>query len=505
MLLASFTASGDGDAVIINFEAGQPSSIEIEGTTFPNPDPTIELTLTNENAHGMFFKGSVELRGNVDFHVDYGRGATDVNSGVATISGATHITTDGGNDVIDIQGRLGAFSKYQFDTGGGDDVVNLNTRFTAMEINLGDGDDRLTVPSNNLPISNGGEGFDEVEVLLDEPFDGFVFYHGIMDFEKVSMPDFFTGVDEKPIHRLELVENATAVSTNESTVVTFANGKSTEFINFNAFDSRAKSIDYEVRESKYPLFFRNANTVLIGGEFENGDTSLVLDQVVVESANKVIISDSSDGGAHTVFVSTASARESNLVLGLTPKAIFVANTNRTVLAGGDGLDRFFVSQFDSQLVLHGNGGADRFFIGHNQQAVTKDLAKVGSFINIVAGDGNDFLRADDSGSKEDRRFRLRNNWIHSSGDSPDKKFGGIFFTGVERSELLANDLSTRFYFSPSQETQFTIRGGSKEISFDALNRLDSAFESLSYLFSPSQGRFVYLFGELGYRFIQVYI
>jgi len=328
-----------------------------------------------------------------DFDVVISAESGSVNGNAVTFDyddGSLFLSTDSGNDIVEVDETIDTFRRIldreiTVDTGGGDDTFILNgsgfgeffdINNLSLEVFLGDGDDRFieNVEPQRLPQIDSGNGFDVWEARHANARYTFAY-----SFERAIAQ---AGGDNS----LFIGEDTGQVTIDGNLATLFhSGGGQFQHENFNEFRGVfGAQVNYQLREVTTPLTFNRVNNVILGGDFLNGDTSAIHEQVTVTESNALIVSQSGSDQPQDVFINRTGPGYPAIILGLTPKAIFVDDVVNTILAGGTANDRFFVSAYDqksvfdrlvepNQLILYGNEGDDRFLIGHNQDGTAKDL------------------------------------------------------------------------------------------------------------------------------------
>ena len=510
-LLATFVDVG-GD-IVVNFVDGRPATVEIDGQTFVNPDDTLRLERIDDSVFGGFdvlpaSRTNLTLLGD-DFDVEIDGRTVNANDGQVILigHGPLTLTTGDGDDFIDA-GTPEGFETDIYFTGAGDDTFILDGG-NRIDVFLGHGNDRYVETSLkrfNTEI-HGGAGNDIFESTHSRNLYSEADY---FDFESVIAPEPSAEFFADDRNSAAIPANSHVTIDGQIATLFRDDGTRTRFENYNTFIGNGDtSSNFVVREATIPVAIAGANNVILGGGLLDGDTSGIQEQVYVGFANLLLVSQSGSDQSQDVLVSEAVGDNfprdpdvpTSQIFGLTEETILVHEVNNTVLAGGSANDRFFVSQFESHLILHGNEGDDEFHLGTNLGGGQRNLGLIGT-VAIVAGSGSDFLSVDDTDSDANRRLRVRNNWIHSTGSSPNTEFQGVNFLGIENVDLKANQFTDRFLLSPSQETRIVIYGGRTDLEFNSLFQLQPEFEPISILVGPFSGFNTYLF-ENGFQNIFV--
>ena len=187
-LLASFTAVS---TVTVNFVGDRPATVEIDGTTFENPDATLDVTFEQPPSE-------IKLRGGNGHNISIEGGATTVDDSVVFDYSDTGIplldlslyTGDGDDNIVED-------GSFVFDPQSGGRRVILNSEggndtFThnggAVGANMGDGDDTIFGKTFGHFLFDAGDGNDRIKLS------------GEADFELRIEDDFLRSMVNDPIN-----------------------------------------------------------------------------------------------------------------------------------------------------------------------------------------------------------------------------------------------------------------------------------------------------------------
>ncbi len=538
-MMATFSGTEAQDLVEVIFEDGRPATIVINGESFDNPDPTLEISLLGSaaaNGNELTSPDQILFTG-ADFDIDLSLNQGTVNDGAVTFSfiGSLTLYTGDGNDTIEEDGSFIENWFTTIDTRGGDDTFIHNgsghllpffgVALGTFSVTLGDGDDHYITnePPFNLPRAgarvgfDGGDGHDIWESRwVDTPLE--LGTHA--NFERLIAPDpglsigGLTNSFVNPEIISGLIEDNTAVISYRGIFGTVDElFEDIQFENFNFFDSTEPSAggsselaSFVVNSSTNNITIRGAESVRLSEL--SGDTSQIEGQIFVDNTRLLVVNGTSETNDRNIFVTQQSVPEvpegTNLILGLTPRVLFVRDTQNTVLEGGQGADNFFVSATDEgSLFLNGHGGEINRYIFGARQGGGRSLSSILGTVVVNGGDGFDHVRVDDDGSNVNRHFRLRENWVHTAGSSPVQDFKGINFNGVDRVDVNINNLTDRVFVSPSTENRFIVSGGRPGLGFTNVYRLVPPYTGPKFLVNPGNGTFTYVFTSGAHEFIFV--
>ncbi len=518
-LLATFSGTDGEDLVFVRFEDGRPATIVINGEEFSNPDPTLHISLLGAPGGEFLAEGfdTLDFSGQ-DFDIQLSNDISSVNQGAVTFDYESNLSlrTDEGDDVIEEDGTLDRVVLVS--TFGGDDTFIHNgsgfqtTISGSLSVALGEGDDRLITNKEDTATFGagfdhfGGEGFDVWEsrrvdqgsVIRD--FDGF---------ERFIAPDPGLNIGDV-VNQARIANSHTGFHNGNSTILfSTRNGTTTraEFVNFNSFfGNRSSGGSFTVNSLDTSLTLEGFGDVSLGNE-DSGDLSQIKGQVYIRGASVLRVNGQGNTSDQNVFVSRQATPEipenTNLILGLTPKALFVRSASHTVLNGGQGSDRFFVrSVIGTELFLNGNEGDDRFIVG----AGTQDISTI-ALVVANGGNGNDIVRIDDTRSDFNRHYRLRDGWVQKASSSPASSetdfFRGVAFDQVQRVDVDINEFSERVIVSPAAESRFILSGGIPGQTFTDIYQLIPPYGESKFLIDRADGTFVYVFADGEFEFVFV--
>jgi len=513
-LLASFSGTLGEDVIVIHYEGDRPASIEINGETFENADDTLELDLGDSRDSQSGNHDRLSLLGgdghDVRFNESFPRELIINDSTFVNLRdrddffSPLDLETGDGEDTVDAN-RYGV----RFFTGAGDDLVYFrNVTNAHSEIDLGPGNDRLIETSPEYAATGkmtGGEGYDTIESQINYVVEddrvvqlGFIpaMFGGTTTHRNFHGFEEFVGTIEETTLRTEFDTLITG-----TTAWVYAPGLEDtplKFQNVSHFHGGGAGSIY-VHETAYPLTISQAN-VNLGGDFRNGNTTRIKHEVTLRFINVVIVSNSGSTDSQFVEVAKAQGNEHRLeITGLTPeRLVLVSSHNSHInLAGSNTAnDTFSVSNIYFHLILFGNGGDDHFQLESGSQN------SANSVVNIIGGDGNDYLEIDDR-SFSQQYYGINENWIYSPRNLPSDStlFSGFFHSEVERTHLIANSNTDKFYITPSSETQYTITGGKLNQEFAKVFNLLQPYQGTFNFVDLGERKYTWYFGDNGAKFV----
>ncbi len=511
--LAAFAGTPADDVVTITFVAGAPAQIEINGVVSANPDPTLQLDLGTGAGDLLNLRGStfdiVGLSVAVgDINNDGFDGEGTVNGGavVFTFGGQLCLSTDTGNDSFTIAAAAGLESP------------GLETPFQSFSLDGGEGSDSFQT-SGGLGYIRGGAGNDLIhsvdghavgEIDGGANYDRWQSDAATANWSVAAISGGFSLVDSGPgggtmegvekliglspvgnpgtLNRLSrdgLVGATTlglyfSIFDNIAVVSQPSSGTSLELENFNSFGGGTGpgGIVFEpavnVKATDYDIEATELNKLVIGGNVNAGDTSLIEHAIRPANIKHLIVTNSGGLDSRSAFLSQAGTTTRFVVSGLTtvpiggidvinlPNATVVL-PEITLIGSKTASTRFYVSASLGRVTLTGGLVADTIVVGHPTGSVSRDLDRMKGFINIQGGGGNDYLRIDDRDATGRFSYRLRDNWIFNSPDpagDPVRQFAGIWHSGLARVELRATAQENRIRLTPSFVTRYAIYAGS---------------------------------------------
>ncbi len=540
-LLASFNGTAGADVVTINMVSGVPTSIVINGTSFNNPDPTIQISMGADPGDVLNLRGATfNVTGVLNFGTGTGSGSAN---GVISFDFADYLTinTEGGNDTFNLTGTsVTTFgdaaklpvSRFIIESGAGNDTLRYSG-YGFQRVDMGAGNDRLIALDNAVSYVNdfdGGTGSDSWE-SNGNSFD--------LPLIKVESNEFVFGVIgtipqpfNSAMHGLERIvaRNPTGqsgvlnslhkadgsamigdlfygIDADRTTMFYLSGGLSIELQNFNSFKGEVsvgpiKGTSMAIYASQYPLSVSDAAQVTMGGNVNFGNTTLITSTIRVgTNVAQLTVSDSDNPlGHNAVFGLDPNGGPNDYrIAGMAPANILVSGTVPDIaLLGNNGSapDRFNVSATNARLSLYGNGGDDIFVIGFQSGLSTRNLDLMKRIINVIGGAGNDYLRADDSDVTGNYSYRMRDNWVHNAPDpsgDPNRVFAGIWNVEMETVNVQGSVGTNRFRITPSLTTTFTAAGGLQNTGTgDRLMLVGDAPSPRGFIFlGPGSGTWYY--------------
>lgn len=515
-LMASFSGTAGDDTVTIQFTAGLPTSIDINGTLQANPDPTLQISLGDGNDRLILAGGSFSVTGASTVR-GTGPGGEALFHGTGKVfnqvdydfDGRLTLQTGDGNDQFNIQAVPGflpgtsvANPSFSLDTGSGNDTVTTSGGLGF--IRLGAGLDRV-ISTDGHPVSliDGGADFDiwrtqnsvvdwsvsdivAGSFLLTHQFSGAPSgtMSGMEKLIGVDPASAAPGAVQNRISRSYLSAEAPlglhySVFQKEVAVIQLSSGLALNLDNFNAFSGGLAGIqqpEYEtsinVFATSYPLTIGEINTLIVGGNVNFGDTIQVNHTLSVSNVLKVIVSNSSSLAEQTVYYGRMSANTDRYrIVGLTPVAITgldrVNNGSNLypevmLLGSKSQINRFYVSASASRTTITGGTANDVFVAGHAVGPDARNLDLLKGVVNFIGNGGSDYLRVDDRDATGRFSYRLQDNWVFNSADpsgDPVRAFQGVWHTGLSRVEIRGTAQENVFRLTPSLTVRYSVFGG----------------------------------------------
>jgi len=489
-LLASFSGTDGDDIVTIQFVDGTPSQIEINGELFDNPDPILDIDFGSGNdelrLQGAAFRiiadkpSGAEGDGTVNEVVDF-----------VFVEDMT-IVSDIFDDEIDVDGRISVFAK------AGNDTITYG--LGQVIISGGGGHDHFISENGDLPYKLHGDwGYDTWESrgertllevsglgfsdLDDDDMDG---VERLIAVSPLDNPDVINSI------RTPYISNSSGFRFDihaDRAVMSHPNFEDyfVALSNFNVlggahtFHGELNKMSVaNVRSTAYPMSLPYFEKVILGGSFENGDTSKITHPINL-SADKLMISNAASPDSHRIFTFFNGERHSAKVTitGLTEHPIvtnaysydfnlYPTGFDLVLKGSSTAANRFLVSgdmpgQNDYVPVttrLHGGSANDVFLVGHSHHGGLADLDRFPGSVAIQGDGGYDFLEVDDRAAVGEFDYRLRDHWLYQARSSESRTFGGIWHDGLESVLLTSNDEANTIRVTPSFVTRYQIRAGS---------------------------------------------
>lgn len=511
--LAAFAGTAGDDVVTITFVAGEPAQIEINGVISANPDPTLQISLgagTGDvlNLRGSTFDVEAESLGNGDLSGDTFDGSGLVNGGAVTFTfgGRLEITTDTGNDSFLVAAAPGfvspggttPFQSFSLDGGAGSDSIEVSGGLG--HVRGGAGNDVIrTQDGHAVAEIDGGANYDRWESvavtarwsvasinggfsLVDNGPGGgtMVGVEKLVGFSPVGNPATLNRLSRDGLPGATTLGLYVSIFDNIAVVSQPSSGASIELENFNSFGGGVgpDGIVFEpavnVKATAYDIEATELNQLVVGGNVNAGDTSLIGHAIRPDNVRRLIVTTSGSLDSHSAFLSRVGATTRFVVSGLTTVPIAgidvinlpnstVVIPEITLIGSKTAGTTFYVSATLGRVTLTGGLVADTFVVGHPTGSATRNLDRMLGSINIQGGGGNDYLRVDDRDATGRFSYRLRDNWIFNSPDpagDPVRQFAGIWHSGLARVELRATAQENRIRVTPSFFTRYAVYAGS---------------------------------------------